>query len=42
MVDGTNPEKAVSTAFAEITAGRLNVSTEPQLPPQPPEEEPTE
>lgn len=42
MVDGTNPEKAVSTAFAEISAGRLEVSTEPALPPPQPEEEPVE
>lgn len=32
MVEGTNPEKAVSTAFAEIAAGRLEVSTEPEVP----------
>jgi DNA-directed RNA polymerase omega subunit len=43
LVDGANPEKAVSTAFAEISAGRLEVSTEPQLPPQAQEEaEPVE
>jgi DNA-directed RNA polymerase omega subunit len=43
LVDGANPEKAVSTAFAEIAAGRLEVSTEPALPPQPQEEpEPAE
>ena len=35
LVDGANPEKAVSTAFAEIAAGRLEVSTEPQPMPQP-------
>ena len=39
LVDGANPEKAVSTAFAEIAAGRLEVSTEPQLPQQLPEPE---
>jgi DNA-directed RNA polymerase omega subunit len=32
MVEEANPEKAVSTAFAEIAASRLDVSTEPQLP----------
>lgn len=32
MVEGTNPEKAVSTAFAEIAAGRLELSTEPEAP----------
>jgi DNA-directed RNA polymerase omega subunit len=44
LIDGSNPEKAVSTAFAEIAAGRLEVSTEPELPPQQsePEEEPAE
>lgn len=30
MIEGSNPEKAVSTAFAEIAAGRLEVSTEPE------------
>jgi DNA-directed RNA polymerase omega subunit len=33
MIEGANPEKAVSTAFAEIAAGRLEHSTEPELPP---------
>ncbi len=33
MTEGSNPEKAVSTAFAEIAAGRLEVSTEPEVPP---------
>ena len=44
LVDGANPEKAVSTAFAEIAAGRLEVSTEPApLPqPEPEEDEPLE
>jgi DNA-directed RNA polymerase omega subunit len=42
MVDGANPEKAVSTAFSEIAAGRLEVSTEPALPPQQEEEAPIE
>ncbi|HZV79187.1 MAG TPA: DNA-directed RNA polymerase subunit omega [Candidatus Binatus sp.] len=32
MVEDSNPEKAVSTAFSEIAAGRLDVSTEPQRP----------
>jgi DNA-directed RNA polymerase omega subunit len=31
MTEGSNPEKAVSTAFAEIAAGRLEVSTEPEV-----------
>ena len=30
LVEGANPEKAVSTAFAEIAAGKLEHSTEPQ------------
>ena len=43
LVDGANPEKAVSTAFAEIAAGRLEVSTEPlPLPQAEAEEEPIE
>lgn len=29
LVEGANPEKAVSTAFAEIAADKLEVSTEP-------------
>jgi DNA-directed RNA polymerase omega subunit len=33
MTEGSNPEKAVSTAFAEIAAGRLEVSTEPEVRP---------
>ncbi|HEV2907800.1 MAG TPA: DNA-directed RNA polymerase subunit omega [Candidatus Eremiobacteraceae bacterium] len=33
MTEGANPEKAVSTAFAEIAAGRLEVSTEPEVHP---------
>jgi DNA-directed RNA polymerase omega subunit len=31
-VAGSNPEKAVSGAFAEIAAGTLEVSTEPEIP----------
>jgi len=42
MVDGANPEKAVSTAFAEIAANRLEVSTEPAPPPEQQEETPSE
>jgi DNA-directed RNA polymerase omega subunit len=34
MVEGANPEKAVSTAFAEIAAGRLEMSTEPEVRPE--------
>ena len=34
MVEEANPEKAVSTAFSEIAASRLEVSTEPQPPQQ--------
>ena len=32
MIEGSNPEKAVSTAFAEIASGKLEVSTEPEVP----------
>ncbi|MBV8172651.1 MAG: DNA-directed RNA polymerase subunit omega [Candidatus Eremiobacteraeota bacterium] len=34
MIEDANPEKAVSTAFTEIAEGRLDVSTEPQVPEQ--------
>lgn len=42
LVDGANPEKAVSTAFSEIAAGRLEVSTEPESPAQSEEAEAVE
>lgn len=32
LTEGANPEKAVSTAFAEISEGKLEISTEPELP----------
>jgi len=30
MVDGANPEKAVSTALNEISAGKLDIQSEPK------------
>lgn len=30
LVDGANPEKSVSTAFAEIAAGKLDFEYDPQ------------
>jgi DNA-directed RNA polymerase omega subunit len=35
LVEGANPEKAVSTAFTEIRAGKLDVDLE-GTPPRPP------
>jgi DNA-directed RNA polymerase omega subunit len=32
LVEGANPEKAVSTAFLELAAGKLEISTEPEKP----------
>jgi len=37
LVEGANPEKAVSTAFAEIAADKLEVSTEPARPAEQPD-----
>jgi DNA-directed RNA polymerase omega subunit len=34
LVENANPEKAVSTAFAEIAAGKLEISTEAAPPPE--------
>ena len=37
LVEGSNPEKAVSTAFAEIAAGKLELTTEPARPEEQPD-----